>query len=161
MGKTKYFCTTCGKGFTTGNAARRHVRTVEKGVGMAVTEASYTVGLATGVFSPSLPGKPPKFEISRKSRDKPPVVIEYDEFLKGFWRRAGELWCEKMYNDPEEKAKLDVLFQGTMIQHLSEMMRNNIAESAREDAIRSTAETANIFSNIFGSWYKQQGQKGI
>jgi hypothetical protein len=160
MGKKTHFCTTCGNDFTRGYSARRHVRTVEKGVGLAVTEAAYKVGLAKGVFSPSLPGKPPRFEVHHKMRNKPPVVIEYDEFTKGFWRRAGELWCEKMYNNPELKANLDIMFQGVMMQHFNEIMRNNEAESTMQEGIRSTAETANIFSNMFGAWYKQ-GQKGI
>lgn len=154
MGKINYVCTACGKGFTTGNSARRHVRTVEKGGGLAVSEASYRAGLAAGVFVPALPGRPPKFENVNRSRSKPPVVLDHDEFFRGFWRRAGELYCEEIFKDPIKRQQVDNQIQLQRILRMKELMHEEQAEREQNLATNSAAEAASTFYEVFKTWYK-------
>lgn len=148
-------CTACGKGFTTLKAARRHVATVEHGAGQAVSEAAYRMGLQTGLFVPSLPGRPPKFEFSRKSRGKPPIVIERDEYFRGFWFKAGELHCEELFRDPKGKEFLAKEFQRFTIEWAGELQHEAQEDAERSAARREAWEASKKFNQMFGGWYKR------
>lgn len=125
MGKVNYVCTKCGRGFTTGSAARRHVLTVEDGKGMAVTEADYRVGLVTGVFLPPLPGKAPTY----KKKDGPDWFdTAIEEFNKGLWRKFGELTCESMWKDDKNKQMMKDML---LFEYLRRTKGNNGARQTR------------------------------
>ena len=105
MGKIRYICTACANGFTTKSAAHRHLKKVEQGKGMIVTEANYRTGLATGVFFPVFMNRPPKYKKTGGPSTTEPAKrpMEEEEFRRGFWRRAGELVCEEAFKDENKR----------------------------------------------------------
>ncbi|MEO9295642.1 MAG: hypothetical protein ABI347_08595 [Nitrososphaera sp.] len=124
MGKIRYVCTTCANGFTTKSAALRHLRNVEFGKGTVVTEASYRSGLVTGIFFPVVPSIPPSYKkiapVSSTANSK--SVINADEFHRGFWRRAGELFCEEIFNDSKRRPMLEANIQLFLLEETRKIM---------------------------------------
>jgi hypothetical protein len=88
----------CGRGFTTKRSGIRHINTVESGYGYIVTEADYRVGILKGTIPPPLPKRllPPT-----KSRFSSTTTFDVykDELVKGFFRRLGEIICEKLESE--------------------------------------------------------------
>ena len=101
MGKIRYICTGCGNGFTTRGAANRHLKNTEKGGASILGEAEYRIGLTTGKYQPPTPGKPPTY---RKSLDAQAIAKE--EYLRGYWRRIGELDGETAFRDQSNPGEL-------------------------------------------------------
>ena len=98
MGKIRYVCTKCTNGFTTLGAAKRHLRNIEHGIGAVVSEADFRTGLSTGIYTSVVARKRPLYK-------KAPLdlsAIAGEEYLRAFWRRAGELHCEEMLRNPKE-----------------------------------------------------------
>jgi hypothetical protein len=93
-----YVCIMCGRGFTTKRSGIRHINTVESGYGYIVTEADYRVGILKGTIPPPLPKRllPPT-----KSRFSSTTTFDVykDELVKGFFRRLGEIICEKLESE--------------------------------------------------------------
>lgn len=129
MGKIRYICTACGNGFTTRSATHRHVTKVEQGKGMVVTEASYRTGLATGIYFPVFPGKPPRYEKKPASpASKTPQIEIMEEFNRGFWRRAGELFCEEAFKDESKKAAMRMQIQLLLLDQTRKIMAERPSE---------------------------------
>lgn len=129
MGKIRYVSTTCGNGFTTRSAAQRHVTKVEQGKGMVVTEAGYRAGLATGIYFPVLPGRPPRYEKKSASPvSKTPRIEIMEEFDRGFWRRAGELFCEEAFRDERKKAEMRLQIQLLLLNQTRKIMAEQPSE---------------------------------
>jgi hypothetical protein len=93
-----YVCIMCGRGFTTKRSGIRHINTVESGYGYIVTEADYRVSILKGTIPPPLPKRllPPT-----KSRFSSTSTFDAykDELVKGFFRRLGEIICEKLESE--------------------------------------------------------------
>ena len=100
MGKIRYVCTTCGTGFTTLSAAKRHLKNIEHGIGIVVSEADFRIGLSTGTYASLTTRKRPSY----KKAPLDLAAIAAEEYHRAFWRKAGESHCEEMLKDPE-KAK--------------------------------------------------------
>ena len=120
---------------------------------MAVTEASYAIGLQSRVFSPAIPGKVPTFEERIKTRGQPPIILESDEFTRGFWRRAGELLCEEMFQNQETKNKIREIGRTFILRAMNEIRKDELSESKRDAEMRSVMEVARTFQKQFGSLF--------
>jgi hypothetical protein len=114
MGKTRYICATCANGFTTLAAAKRHLKNVEKGLGMIVTEPEHRIGVSTGRFTAALPGKRPTYK-----KEAPDLMaVAGEEFHRAYWRRFGELECESAFKDGAKRKELQVLIQAHLMQQM-------------------------------------------
>lgn len=87
---------------------------------MVVSEASYRAGLATGIYIPSFPNKPPRFEkpVSPVSPVSKTTSLEVEEFNRGFWRRAGELSCDEAFKDETKRAMLATSIQFLLMDNM-------------------------------------------
>jgi hypothetical protein len=109
----------CGRGFTTKRSGIRHINTVESGYGYIVTEVDYRVGILKGTVPPPLPKRllPPT-----KSRFSSTSTFDAykDELVKGFFRRLGEIICEKL----ESEHRIDHgTFKAIIMSYMTEAAR--------------------------------------
>ena len=115
----------CGRGFTTKRSGIRHINTVESGYGYIVTEADYRVGILKGTIPPPLPKRllPPT-----KSRFSSTSTFDAykDELVKGFFRRLGEIICERL----ESEHKIDHgSFEAIIMSYTTEAARRTSKSS--------------------------------
>jgi hypothetical protein len=90
----------CGRGFTTKRSGVRHINTVESGYGYIVTEADYRVGILKGTIPPPLPKRPLPLPPTKSRFSSTSTFDAYkDELVKGFFRRLGEIICEKLESE--------------------------------------------------------------
>ena len=87
---------------------------------MVVTEAGYRTGLTTGIYLPVFPGKPPRYE--KKSVSPARTQFEMEEFNRGFWRRAGELFCEEAFKDESRRAIMRTQIQLLLMDQTRKIM---------------------------------------
>jgi hypothetical protein len=114
-----YVCIMCGRGFTTKRSGIRHINTVESGYGYIVTEADYRVGILKGTIPPPLPKRPLPPTKSRFSSTSTFDAYK-DELVKGFFRRLGEIICEKK----ESKHRIDHgAFEAMIMSYMTEAAR--------------------------------------
>jgi hypothetical protein len=111
-----YVCTACGRGFSSARSARRHVNNIEFGDGEVVTEESYRIGITTG----TIPIPSPKSAHTR-TRKRSEVDIAKEEFLRGYFRKLGEEFCE--LSDGQTKSFLIMM----VAQHLSQSSTDQAA----------------------------------
>ena len=116
----------CGRGFTTKRSGIRHINTVESGYGYIVTEADYRVGILKGTIPPPLPKRPLTPTKSRFSSTSTFDAYN-DEFVKGFFRRLGEIICEKL----ESEHRIDHGNYRTMIMYYMGEAARRASKSSR------------------------------
>lgn len=95
---------------------------------MVVSEASYRTGLTTGLFFPVLPHEPPRYEKKPVDPASKAPMIEAEEFTKGFWRRAGELFCEDAFRDENRREILKMSMQIHLMEATRKFMTRQVSE---------------------------------
>ena len=95
---------------------------------MVVTEAGYRTGLTTGIYLPVFPGKPPRYEKKSVSPASRTPQTEMEEFNRGFWRRAGELFCEEAFKDESRRAIMRTQIQLLLMDQTRKIMAEQPSE---------------------------------
>jgi hypothetical protein len=108
----KYVCITCGQGFTTARSGRRHIAGIEHGNGYITREADYRVLLLTGRIPPPIPKLIRQKPSEKKEKD--PLEIAQEEFLRGFYNRMGVRTYEEYANTPEISKFKNILLTRSM-----------------------------------------------
>jgi hypothetical protein len=87
-----WVCSQCGKSFSRAFSVKRHITTVESGIGVAIPKEHYEVGVRIGTYSPPR-GKP-----SYKKQEP-----DYqDLFQRKLIEKTIDQLVDKVLNDPED-----------------------------------------------------------
>jgi hypothetical protein len=88
------------------------------------------------------------------------VVVEYDEFARGFWQKAGEMACQEMWTNPKMRPWVDFQIQQMFMMRLNEA--SEMQQEARDELAKEKAalDAAQRFYQGSGAQYTGQKEAG-